>query len=355
MTRRQRSGGGQRRDGLGAAARIGGGCPGHRPARHRRSSSAQLDGGPDARSPRFWVGLAAAAALTIVSLMLRSLRWIFLLRRAETRIPIRDAYIGYFAGLSLLLAPFLLGEIAVRAAVLRARGRVPDGDRSWSSTCGSGCSTSWRSASSPASWPCCSGGSRPGPRSCSRCCLLTAVPPVLPGLPAGRGMAGAAAPHIFRRRARHSRRVRLSEGRTWLVAHCRRAWSPGPARARVLAASRAAGSGRSRWCRPSTPTPRPSSSAAWCSRQAACWSPERGCSTSCTAAGLAPAAAAFAVLGIRLATVGVATALGVVFLLVHVRTATCGRCGAFRRDRRRLRRADSRIAARRAARDRRRR
>ena len=33
----------------------------------------------------------------------------------ETRIPIRDAYIGYFAGLSLLFAPFLLGEIAVRA------------------------------------------------------------------------------------------------------------------------------------------------------------------------------------------------------------------------------------------------
>ncbi len=75
--------------------------------------------------PRFWLELAVAAGLTVVSLMIRSLRWIFLLRRADTRIPIRDAYIGYFAGLSLLLTPFLLGEIAVRAAILRVRGRVP--------------------------------------------------------------------------------------------------------------------------------------------------------------------------------------------------------------------------------------
>jgi SAM-dependent methyltransferase len=66
-----------------------------------------------------------ASGLTLVSLGLRSLRWIFLLRRAGTRIPIRDAYIGYFGGLSLLLAPFLLGEIAVRASILRSRGRVP--------------------------------------------------------------------------------------------------------------------------------------------------------------------------------------------------------------------------------------
>ncbi len=85
----------------------------------------QLGGGPGAWSPAFWLRLVVAATLTIVSLMLRSLRWIFLLRRAHVRIPIRDAYIGYFAGLSLLLTPFLLGEIAVRALVHRARGRVP--------------------------------------------------------------------------------------------------------------------------------------------------------------------------------------------------------------------------------------
>ena len=73
----------------------------------------------------FWLRLAGACALTVASLSVRSVRWIFLLRRAETRIPIRDAYIGYFAGLSLLFAPFLIGEIAVRAFINRARGGVP--------------------------------------------------------------------------------------------------------------------------------------------------------------------------------------------------------------------------------------
>jgi 2-polyprenyl-3-methyl-5-hydroxy-6-metoxy-1,4-benzoquinol methylase len=77
-------------------------------------------------APRaFWARLLGACALTVVSLSVRSVRWIFLLRRAETRIPIRDAYIGYFAGLSLLFTPFLIGEITVRAYINRARGRVP--------------------------------------------------------------------------------------------------------------------------------------------------------------------------------------------------------------------------------------
>ena len=73
----------------------------------------------------FWLALIAASVFTVVSISLRSLRWIFLLRRAETRIPIRDAYIGYFSGLSLLFAPLLAGEIAVRAWVNRKRGQVP--------------------------------------------------------------------------------------------------------------------------------------------------------------------------------------------------------------------------------------
>jgi len=73
----------------------------------------------------FWLSFAAACAATVVSVGIRSLRWVFLLRRASVRIPIRDAYIGYFSGLSLLFAPFLIGEIAIRAHVLRARGRVP--------------------------------------------------------------------------------------------------------------------------------------------------------------------------------------------------------------------------------------
>jgi len=77
-------------------------------------------------APRtFWLRLFGACALTVGSLAVRSVRWIFLLRRAETRIPIRDAYIGYFSGLSLLFTPFLIGEIAVRAYINRARARVP--------------------------------------------------------------------------------------------------------------------------------------------------------------------------------------------------------------------------------------
>jgi ubiquinone/menaquinone biosynthesis C-methylase UbiE/uncharacterized membrane protein YbhN (UPF0104 family) len=86
---------------------------------------ARLDRPPAAIGPALTTAFLLASGLTIGSLGLRSLRWIFLLRRAGTRIPIRDAYIGYFAGLSFLLAPFLLGEIAVRASVLRARGHVP--------------------------------------------------------------------------------------------------------------------------------------------------------------------------------------------------------------------------------------
>src|SRR5262245_47492123 len=77
-------------------------------------------------APRtFWLRLLGACVLTVVSLTVRSVRWIFLLRRAETRIPIRDAYIGYFAGLSLLFTPFLIGEIAVRSYINRIRGNVP--------------------------------------------------------------------------------------------------------------------------------------------------------------------------------------------------------------------------------------
>jgi hypothetical protein len=85
----------------------------------------RLGGWPEPPGRGFWGGLLAACGLTVGSVGLRSLRWIFLLRRAETRIPIRDAYIGYFSGLSLLFAPLLAGEIAVRAYVLRARGGVP--------------------------------------------------------------------------------------------------------------------------------------------------------------------------------------------------------------------------------------
>ena len=112
-------------DGLGGA--DGGGCrrARRRPRRRRCCSSAISP--PTRCRPAAASGSRSfrRSALTVASISLRSLRWIFLLRRAETRIPIRDAYIGYFSGLSLLFAPLLAGEIAVRAWVNRKRGQVP--------------------------------------------------------------------------------------------------------------------------------------------------------------------------------------------------------------------------------------
>src|SRR5579859_2249853 len=73
----------------------------------------------------FWLAIAGAAAMTCASLCVRTLRWIFLLRRASTRIPLRDACIGYLAGFGLLFVPLLVGEIVVRAAINRSRARIP--------------------------------------------------------------------------------------------------------------------------------------------------------------------------------------------------------------------------------------
>src|SRR4051794_39839818 len=85
------------------------------------------DAGPRATpvTAVFWLALAGAIAATCARLGLRTLRWVFLLRRASVRIPIRDACIGYLSGLSLLLVPLLLGEIALRASVHRSRAGVP--------------------------------------------------------------------------------------------------------------------------------------------------------------------------------------------------------------------------------------
>lgn len=75
----------------------------------------------------FWIAFLLACLLTVVSISLRSLRWVYLLRRADARIPIRDAYIGYLSGLSLLFTPLFIGETAIRAFIQRSRGRVPVG------------------------------------------------------------------------------------------------------------------------------------------------------------------------------------------------------------------------------------
>src|SRR2546423_5857356 len=52
---------------------------------------------PASINTSFWMWFPLAGGLTLASLGLRTLRWIFLLRRAETRIPIRDACIAYLA------------------------------------------------------------------------------------------------------------------------------------------------------------------------------------------------------------------------------------------------------------------
>jgi 2-polyprenyl-3-methyl-5-hydroxy-6-metoxy-1,4-benzoquinol methylase len=74
---------------------------------------------------RFWIALGLGAAATTFGLALRLLRWMFLLRRAGARVPLRDAYIGYLSGFALLFVPLLAGEIVLRAWIHRSRASVP--------------------------------------------------------------------------------------------------------------------------------------------------------------------------------------------------------------------------------------
>jgi ubiquinone/menaquinone biosynthesis C-methylase UbiE/uncharacterized membrane protein YbhN (UPF0104 family) len=73
----------------------------------------------------FWAAVFAGALATCVSLGLRTIRWIFLLRRTNVRVPLNDASIGYLSGFSLLFVPLLVGEIVVRAAIHKSRAAVP--------------------------------------------------------------------------------------------------------------------------------------------------------------------------------------------------------------------------------------
>jgi len=73
----------------------------------------------------FWAAVAAGALVTCVSLGLRTIRWLFLLRRTNVRVPLNDACIGYVAGFSLLFVPLLVGETVVRAAIHKSRAGVP--------------------------------------------------------------------------------------------------------------------------------------------------------------------------------------------------------------------------------------
>ena len=277
----------------------------------------QLGGGPGAWSPAFLLRLMMAAALTIVSLMLRSLRWIFLLRRAHVRIPIRDAYIGYFAGLGLLLTPLLLGEIALRVLVHRARGRVPAATvvvvNLWErllDLVALGVLTGllaivlgrlhiWSAALLVIP-------------------LLTAVPAVLrAGRIAAEWLARPAA-HLFDKSLAPST-GRLSDGRTWLagIIVSLAAWVLPGLGFWIVATG---------WGQPISLVTAEYAYAASSSLGGLVLAPGgvlvAGASllNELQAAGLGGAAAAVSAFGIRLATVGVATALGGVFLLVHLRT-----------------------------------
>ena len=266
----------------------------------------------------FWANLVVASVLTVVSLTIRSLRWIFLLRRSGTRIPIRDAYIGYFAGLSLLLTPFLLGEIAVRAAVHRTRARVPVATTVVVNL--------WDRLLDLVALALIAGSLgfvvHPSAPISSAAMLAAAVVPLLP---AARRLFLRGALWIARPVARlvESQRVgdvgKLAATPTWLAA---------------LGASVAA------WLLPGI--------ALWAvagagdrslslvdAERAYAWSASlgglvlapggvivagRSLLDALVAAGFPLSTAAITVFGTRLATAGVATALGTVFLLVHLRT-----------------------------------
>ncbi len=75
--------------------------------------------------PTFWVSVALGVLVTCASLSLRTVRWVFLLRRTHSRVPLGDACIGYLSGFSLLFVPLLIGETVVRASVHRSRAGVP--------------------------------------------------------------------------------------------------------------------------------------------------------------------------------------------------------------------------------------
>ncbi|HWP99536.1 MAG TPA: lysylphosphatidylglycerol synthase domain-containing protein, partial [Vicinamibacterales bacterium] len=80
-------------------------------------------GGTDrvaARAPALGAALATAAAATTINLGLRWLRWNFLVRRLDVRVPTRDSVRLYFATLPALATPFSVGEL-VRAELLVGR------------------------------------------------------------------------------------------------------------------------------------------------------------------------------------------------------------------------------------------
>src|SRR5262245_40785795 len=72
----------------------------------------------------FWAAVGLGALVMCASLGIRTVRWVFLLRRTHARVPLRDTCIAYLSGFSLLFVA-LLGETVVRASVHKSRAGVP--------------------------------------------------------------------------------------------------------------------------------------------------------------------------------------------------------------------------------------
>jgi ubiquinone/menaquinone biosynthesis C-methylase UbiE/uncharacterized membrane protein YbhN (UPF0104 family) len=264
-----------------------------------------------------WIWLIVASCLTVVSLGLRALRWIFLLRRAEIRIPIRDAYIGYLAGLSLLLAPFLLGEIAVRAYVHRERGRVP--------VVATAVVNIWERLLDCVALAAIAGimAVMSGRRGTMMLALVTGV--IATMLPPVRRTGLRAAVTVVRslaRRAGHDERSefsRLAAGDTWLVAFAASvaAWVlPGLAFWGIVRVwGYPYGLGQAQRAYASSTL-----AGGLVLAPAGIVVAGGGLLAALGQAGLPGPLAALSVAGIRLATAGLSTVLGGVFLLVHLRS-----------------------------------
>ncbi|MAE62574.1 MAG: hypothetical protein CMJ49_14600 [Planctomycetaceae bacterium] len=71
-----------------------------------------------------WWFLAPMAGLTVVSLGVRFIRWHYLLRRADVRVPVRANLAIYFASLLGLATPGHVGEL-IRCVLMKRRFGVP--------------------------------------------------------------------------------------------------------------------------------------------------------------------------------------------------------------------------------------
>lgn len=269
----------------------------------------------------FWIRLAGAGLLTIVSLALRTLRWIFLLRRAETRLPIRDAYIGYLAGFSLLFAPLLLGEIAVRAIVQRRRGGVPIVTTAIVNV--------WERGLDLVALSLIAALAAVAAGQSSRWTIAAAVVGVMTLSPAVRRLALSLVVAVVAPMARvfepprPLRLDRLAGHQAWLTGLMASliAWTLPGLGLWLIAGSWGNGIGI---------VDAERAYAASAGMGGVLLAPGgvlvagRQLLDAVSAPGVSAGAAALAVLGVRLATVGVSIALGIVFALVHVRTAAAG-------------------------------